>query len=182
MTTSLLILSTFCALLLFFSLFPKDVSAFHDDIGNNISLGNYHLKHERYYEAIKYYTKVLRSDPNNFDSLAGKGYALVGLQKYAEAIPYLDKALKIYSNNVSALYHMGHAFVGLQKYEQAMPYLDKALKIYPNNINVLYDKAVALEGLGKYHEAVFYYDKVLKIDQKFALTTKDLQVIHTYSH
>jgi tetratricopeptide (TPR) repeat protein len=130
MKNMLLVLSTFCALLLLFSFFPKDVSAFQD-LGSNISLGNYYLKHDRYYEAITYYNKALGIDPNNFDSLLGKGYALDKLQKYEKAIPYLDKALKIYPHNFYALYEKAVALSGLGRDKEASVYYDLILKMDP---------------------------------------------------
>ena len=52
----------------------------------------------KYQEAIEWYDKALKIDPNNVFALNNKGLALSNLGKYEEAIEWFDKALKIDPN------------------------------------------------------------------------------------
>ena len=54
----------------------------------------------KYQEAIEWYDKALKIDPNNILALNNKGLALSNLGKYQEAIEWYDKALKIDPNNI----------------------------------------------------------------------------------
>ena len=46
----------------------------------------------KYEEAIEWYDKTLKIDPNNVFALYNKGFALNNLGKYQEAIEWYDKA------------------------------------------------------------------------------------------
>ena len=61
----------------------------------------------KHQEAIEWYDKALKIDPNNVIALYDKGFALNNLGKYEEAIEWYDKALKIDPNNVDALNNKG---------------------------------------------------------------------------
>jgi tetratricopeptide (TPR) repeat protein len=54
-------------------------------------------------ESITYFDKALAMDPNDVESLNGKGVALANLGKYCEAIKYFDKALTIKPSYATAL-------------------------------------------------------------------------------
>ena len=63
---------------------------------DNKGLALYNLG--KYEEAIEWYDKVLKIDPNDVNALNNKGLALNNLGKYQEAIEWYDKALEIDPN------------------------------------------------------------------------------------
>jgi tetratricopeptide (TPR) repeat protein len=61
------------------------------------------IDEDRYDEAIQYYDKALKLNPNYVDVLNNKALVLSDLGRHEEAIQYLDKVLEIDPNNVDAL-------------------------------------------------------------------------------
>ena len=87
----------------------------------------------QYEKAIKYFDKILESDPDNVKALINKGSALGSLKKPLDAIDNYDKVLEIEPNNIPALNNKGTALANLQQYDEALSYFDKVLHIDPKN-------------------------------------------------
>ena len=62
-------------------------------------------------EAIKYFDKVIKLDPNNPEAWGKKGTALESQGKYQEAVPFLEKALALKPTSIT-----GKRGLGLAKY------------------------------------------------------------------
>jgi tetratricopeptide (TPR) repeat protein/streptogramin lyase len=134
-------------------------------IGKGVALDN----QGKYQEAIEWYDKALRIDPNNVSALYGKGLALYNLGKSQEALEWYDKALRIDPNYLYALNNKGLILNSLHKSQEAIEYLDKALRLHPNDVDALNNKGVSHHNLGRYQEAIEYYDKVLRVDPNYTL-------------
>jgi tetratricopeptide (TPR) repeat protein len=153
--------------------------------------------HGKYSEAIEYYDKILKIDPNNesarynrflaiqylskvkegyIDSLNNKGLDLSRQGKYQEAIEWYDKALAVDPNYIYALNGKGVALNNLGKNKEAIEYYDKALRIDPNNVYPLTGKGWAFANLGQYHEAIEYYDKALAVDPNFTYAQNNKKI------
>ena len=62
------------------------------------------LKLEKYAQALKYYNKILKIDPDYNALLNNIGVIIDALKNYNEAIRCYDKLLKINPNDVYAVY------------------------------------------------------------------------------
>jgi tetratricopeptide (TPR) repeat protein len=60
-------------------------------------------------QAIEYFDKELKINPNDVDALSYKGGLLLVLDKYEEAWQYFEKALAISPNNLIILHGMAYA-------------------------------------------------------------------------
>ena len=90
------------------------------------SLGNL----GNYTEAIKYYDKILRIDPNNMDALTGLGTISYNLGNHTGSINYFNKILIDNSTSKNVLFDKGVALYGLGDYNGSVKYFNKALKWY----------------------------------------------------
>ncbi len=126
--------------------------------------GNEHYYKKEYSDALKWYDKVLKIEPDEISALNNKGLALKNQGKIEEAIEWHDKALKIDSNDVDTLNNKGSALDDLGKYQEAIEWHDKALKIEPDDVYALNGKGAALCNLFKFQEAIEEFDKALKVD------------------
>ena len=61
----------------------------------------------RYAEALPYFDKALKIDPNFKDAWNDKGLCLINLERYEEAIVCYDKALKIDPDDKKAWFYKG---------------------------------------------------------------------------
>ena len=77
---------------------PTDIKIL-EDIDSFYKKGLALLKLGEYHEAIEWFDKALRIDPNYKGALNDKGAALVCLGEYQEAIEWFDKALRIDPNS-----------------------------------------------------------------------------------
>ena len=115
--------------------------------------GDYNLKNEKYSEAIEYYDRALRKDPNDYKSLKGKGWALIGLEEYGTAFNYFNNALNVNpisedakKGKISALLGLGNEDIKKDNFVSALNFFEEVLNInHPNasdfEVNGHYDKA-----------------------------------------
>jgi tetratricopeptide (TPR) repeat protein len=134
-----------------------DISILNDKAKSLGNLGNYT-------EAIKYYDKALRIDPDNTEALHGKGLSLGTSGNHTEAIKYYDKVLRIDPDNMDALTGMGIILYNLGNHKGSMSFFNKVLTVNSTTKNVLFDKDVSLYGLKNYAGAIKYFDKALETD------------------
>ena len=115
--------------------------------------GDYNLKNEKYSEAIEYYDRALKKDPDDYKSLKGKGWALIGLEEYGTAFNYFNNALKVNpvsedakKGKISALLGLGNEDIKEDNFVSALNFFEEVLNInHPNasdfEVNGHYDKA-----------------------------------------
>ena len=114
-------------------------------------------------DAITWYDKVLKINPNDIEVLYNKAIALNNLGQNEDSLMLYDKILEIQPNTTDATYNKGLIYYNLGLYQYAIEWYDKALAIDPNYVDALFNKGVILDRLGKYHDSIIMYDKVLGI-------------------
>ena len=80
-------------------------------------------------EAIEYYKKSLRLDPDNFDANNIFGIIEINKNNYNQAIKYLNKALQINNKSSHALNNLGIAFYKIKKISEAIDCYKKSINI-----------------------------------------------------
>jgi tetratricopeptide (TPR) repeat protein len=168
----------------------QDVSI-SEDVDDLNQKGNDLSNQGKYQEAIEYYERALRIDPNHVNALNNKGVALANQGEYKEAIECYDKALEIDPNyttaqnnkklaleklknskkrdseDVDALIEKGFDLYIGGEYEEAIECYDKALSVNPYYVVALHNKGKVFSYLEKYEEAIECYDKALEIDPNY---------------
>jgi tetratricopeptide (TPR) repeat protein len=97
----------------------------------------------RYNEAIQFYDRALKINPNYADTWNYKGISFYNLKKYDEAIQAYDRAIRINPNYAYAWNNKGCVFHTLGRYNEAIQFYDRALKINPNFADALNNRSKA---------------------------------------
>jgi len=144
---------------------------FNIDISSSLYFkANTSYKSEKYSEALEYFNEALKSDPEDIDSLTGKGMVLLKQKHIKESIDCFDRALKLDKKHAKTLYYKGLALHYDGKYKEAIKYYDEALKINPKYADVWNGKGFLLYNSGKYEEALECYNRALEIEPRQTIT------------
>ncbi|HEC68942.1 MAG TPA: tetratricopeptide repeat protein [Candidatus Omnitrophica bacterium] len=115
-------------------------------------------------EAIRWYRKVLKINPEFAKAYDNIGVVLARQGKIEEAIEYYEKALRNNPNLVEAYNNLGNALARQGKTEKAKMYYRQALEKDPYYPEIYNNLANLLARQGKIDEAIKHYEKALRID------------------
>jgi tetratricopeptide (TPR) repeat protein len=123
---------------------------------------------KKYHEALDCSNKALELDPNSFDNLNNKAWALNGLKRYNEALDCSNKALELDPNSAWAYTNNAWALNGLKRHDEALECSNKALNLnqFQYSFSAWNNKAAALNGLKRYNEALDCSNKSSEINPK----------------
>ncbi len=147
----------------FFSLLLLNLTTVRAETSEEyVHLGNVSGKQEKYKEAIAYYTKALKANPDYADAYYNRGYVYIEIRKYKLAIADLDKAIEIDPNYAAAYHVRGIAYFYRKKYTQAIFDYSNAIELDPKNIKFYYSRMSAYFKVGNGDRA---WKDVIKIQQ-----------------
>lgn len=72
-------------------------------------LGMVYYRLDKLEESVREFSRVLRSDPKNYDALDGMGLVKAAQQDFAAAISYHQQAIAINADDMMGYYHLGSA-------------------------------------------------------------------------
>ncbi|MCU0517393.1 MAG: tetratricopeptide repeat protein [Oscillatoria sp. Prado101] len=93
--------------------------------------GNELLLAGRYEDAIEFYNRAIKSNPEDFKSWCAKGVVLTKMQRFDEAIQVFNQALRINSDFADAWYEKARCYAVQGNIESAVENLKRAIKINP---------------------------------------------------
>lgn len=114
-------------------------------------------------EAADIYSAVLRSTPQQVESLHYLGVVRHQLGRHDEAVELIQKAIKLKQNDPSAHSNLGLALYALGQQQAALESYDRALALDRNFVDALINRAIALKGMGRLAEAVGCYDRLIAL-------------------
>lgn len=94
---------------------------------------------------------------------AGRGYALLGLQRYEESLNSSNKALELDSKLLPALQNKNASLVALQVYGEAAKTSQKIVSITPEDEKAWIDHSFNLQALSKEEAAESAFKKAMNI-------------------
>ncbi len=100
---------------------------------SRIELGNLHMDHEQWAEAVKWYGEALAIDPQNADVRVDMGACLVSLGRAPEAVAAFDQALALVPGHKKALFNKGIALMQSGRPKEAVALWEDLLKRYPDD-------------------------------------------------
>ena len=109
------------------------------------------------------YKKILKINPNHFESIFYLGTLLVQTERFELAIPLLSKATQINTNYAAAHNNLGAALKELGEYQSAIKCCKKAIQISPNYADAHNNLGAALKELGEYQSAINCCQKAIQI-------------------
>ena len=108
--------------------------------------------------------KILKTNPNHFDSLRLLSIIEYLKKNYQEAHKLINSAIKINSNNAMVYNDKGTILINLKKLEDALKNFDKAIKIKSDYADAYYSRGNVLKDLNRLDQALESFKKVIKIN------------------
>lgn len=139
---------------------------------NNISWkksynqGIINIKNGNYEEAIKFFDKTIKINPNCSNAYIDKGIALNALTNYQEAIKNYDIALLIDNTNIRIFISKAKTLYLMEKYKDSIIECDIGLELkkHPYLYNI---KGISLAALGEHNEAIENYNKAVEQEPNY---------------
>merc|ERR1711879_352577 len=95
--------------------------------------GNAFFLKKQYPEAIEWYTKAIKADPNDSTFYSNRCAAYMGLDKFNEALGDAEMCIKLQPAWVKGWYRKGAALMSLSRYEEAAMAFRKGVEYEPEN-------------------------------------------------
>jgi tetratricopeptide (TPR) repeat protein len=133
-------------------------------VSANNNLGLCLSKKGKFDEAIQYYNKALKTDPNDAETHNNFGYTLVSQGKLDEAIKHFSEAVRLVPVYVQALNNLGNAFLEQGKLDQALDQYTQVEALYPQNLETRLTLASIWNKKKRFDKAISYYSKALSIN------------------
>jgi tetratricopeptide (TPR) repeat protein len=128
-----------------------------------VMLGDYYLKQNNYYTAIKFYQQGLKKD-------SALNYARMNLsvaynlsQQNNLALGVLQEAVKIDPKSERGWFNLALLYNEMNNKEEAEKALEKAVELKSPNPRVYYNYGLLLQQTGKNKHAILIYEQGLKI-------------------
>lgn len=127
-----------------------------DEKAVNLRCGICAYNLEKYDDAVRSLSTVLKSDPKSFDANFYIGKVLYEKKDYEKALLCLRRASAISPENTEVIENLSYSLFYSKKYRESLPYLKKTVELNPENKEALFYLASAMDeaGMG---------DKALKI-------------------
>ena len=132
------------------------------------NLGGYFSKQRDYERAIACYDQVLERLPSSAEAHAGKGRALLELNRFADSIPHFETALRLNPEFPDAENNLGNALTAKGSAAAALPHYERALQLKPQSAEICYNFGNALLQMGNTTAAIELYEKSVKLQPDFA--------------
>lgn len=124
-----------------------------------------------YKEAIDLYQKVLKKNPNDYQTRKLLGITFLKAKLYKKAIEHLEYIIDKFENDFETNFYLGEAYRALNKYAEAIYRYQKALQIDNSNI-------YALKSLSWSYFKIRYYSQALYIaEELYKAQPNDPQII-----
>ena len=120
-------------------------------------------KKNNFKDAEILYKKILKINPNHFESIFLLGTLLLQTKKFDLAKQFLQKAIHIQPNHMEGIYNLGNTLRELGELQKAINCYQKVIQINPNYIVAYNNLGTVFEELGDYQRAMIYYQKILEI-------------------
>ena len=132
---------------------------------------------KHYKEAVRFYKKVLKTQPNHIAAYSNLGAAFNSLKRYEEAYAVYEKAINCDTADEITYNNFGHILIKLQRYKEAENAYKKAIEIGPKNEQAYNNLGFFLAKTKQYREAEIIYRKTIEIFPESARAYSDLALL-----
>jgi tetratricopeptide (TPR) repeat protein len=141
---------------------PKPASPqFLATLGRTIEEGVALQRQGRLSEAEKVYTRILKSLPDQFETLQLLAELKMQRGKPGEAFRHMSAAVAARPNSADARIHLGHVLRALKRDADALASFEAAERLDPANVDALGNRGDVLLALGRADEALACFGKAL---------------------
>lgn len=149
-------------------------------IGQLLLLGNNSLDDKKYDEALKYFNKVIKKNPNNKEVYYRKAILYVDLKKYDEALKNLNYFIKLDPKNKIAYNTRGCVNVNLKKYKEALEDYNKEIELNPNSVEAYHNRGrLYLTTFKKYDNALKDFNKTVQLKPDYKEVYNSRGILYT---
>lgn len=120
---------------------------------------HYNQLHAEYTSSLDLYDEILKTNPNDVDSLNGKGLLLGTEGDFDNAILYFEKALSVEPNNRYSLHFKASAKKELGDYDTALEIFLSLYNLYPDDVDANLDIAECYLELKNIDKALEFFTK-----------------------
>lgn len=147
----------------------KAISLLDEDRSVNVSkeVAKYFLKKDRLDEAILYFEKSIKNQPEDFESFEFLMQLLVQKKQYEKVDNYANQQLELYPTQASLYYYLGVALLNLNKTKEAISKLEEGADYVVENPTLekeFYTQlAKAYDRLGDVKKKEMYITKIQNV-------------------
>jgi tetratricopeptide (TPR) repeat protein len=123
---------------------------------------------ENYRNAIQYFEKAVKKNPQYYKALFELGLAYGELGRWNEAIEAYKQIIRINPDYTDAQYNVGLIYYNLGRYNEAIEAYKQAIKIKPDYTNAYYNLGLLYDELGRYDEAIESFKQGIRISPDYA--------------
>jgi len=128
-----------------------------------LNYANLLFEKRQFCDAVKYYQKAIRQQPNDPISFANLAACYNEQSQPLLGLGAADQSIQLKPDYAEAWNNRGNALHDLKRYEEAITDYDKALNLKPDHHQAWIDKGVTLHELKRFDDAITHYDKALSL-------------------
>ena len=133
---------------------------------------------KKFEEAINYYKKSIKINPDYAEGYNNLGSAYYKLKKFNESISSYSKAIKIKPNFSKALNNLGVTFKEIGKLDESVESYQKAIKINPDYAEAYNNLGVTFKEIGKLDESFENYKKAININPNYVEAYNNIGIVY----
>ncbi|MDI6878783.1 MAG: tetratricopeptide repeat protein [Desulfitobacteriaceae bacterium] len=115
-------------------------------------------------KGIRYYERVLKHEPDHYDSLSNLAAIYQNKNRSNEALHLLERAQAIHPHDPILLNNLAYTLVHLGRTRRALEYYQAALNLAPSHPLILYNMSVCLAGKGEWDHAIGAIQNLLEVN------------------
>jgi tetratricopeptide (TPR) repeat protein len=124
------------------------------------------LDHQKYDQAIRHFTKVVRLEPKNADAWNCRGFAFLQKKEYDKAIADFDQAVRWNPKFALAFTNRGNAYLEKKDYRKAVADYNQAIRLDPKEVEHLNNRGIVYRRMGRYPKAIADHRRAIRLDPK----------------
>ena len=126
------------------------------------------LTHQRWSDAERLFTSVLKEHPNHIGALNLLTVVLMNMERFEEAEVFVSTATRLNPQSDTSFYNYGIILKQLEKPELALKQFDKALFLNPKVAETWNNRGTVLNDLNRHDDAILDFDRALTLAPNYA--------------
>jgi protein O-GlcNAc transferase len=126
------------------------------------------LTRQRWSDAERLFTSVLKERPNHIGALNLLTVVLMNMERFEEAEVFVSTAIQLNPQSDTSFYNYGIILKQLEKPELALKQFDKALFLNPKVAETWNNRGTVLSDLNRHDEAILDFDRALTLAPNYA--------------
>ena len=123
------------------------------------------------------YKKILKINPNHFESIFYLGVLLLESNNFDRAKQLFQKAIRIQPNYAPAHNNLGMVFGELGEFEKAISSYQMAIKIQSNYLAAHYNLGMVFQKMREHQKAISCFQKAIQIKSNHAVAHNNLGMV-----